>query len=294
VSVLFDRVWRVTVEDVATSELDVRFRVTRSLASRAGTAEIEVKNFGPDHRAQVRHYRHRQPDGRVRYSRVQVEAGYRDAGLSVLFRGNARRIHSLPAPPEWTTYITAGDGEDAFRSARGARAFARDTPLEDVVRYAADAMGLGVGNVAEALAGARLDQLGSQFSGSGVVVHGRVAPQLTTLLRSAGLEWSIQNEVLQVLPRGGALARTAVVLSPDSGLVDAPEVGLNRLVTCKALIQPDLVPGGQVRLESVVVTGFYRIEQCEYSGDTRADADWTVGMVLRRIRDDGSLVGVES
>jgi hypothetical protein len=209
----------------------------------------------------------------------------------VLFQGNARRIHSLPAPPEWTTHITAGDGEDALRSARGSRAFARDTPLEDVVRYAADAMGLGVGNVSEALAGARLDQLGAQFTGSGVVVHGRVAPQLTALLRSAGLEWSIQNEVLQVLPRGGALARTAVLLTPDSGLVDAPEVGLNRLVTAKALIQPDLVPGGQVRLQSVVVTGFYRIEQAEYTGDTRSDQDWTVAMVLRRIRDDGSVVG---
>ena len=48
------------------------------------------------------------------------------------------------------------------------------------------------------------------------------AEQLTELCRSAGLEWSVQSGVLQLLPRGRALQRSAVVLSSDTGLVGSP------------------------------------------------------------------------
>lgn len=288
---LFQRAWRVTVDTLESTDLDITFKVQRGLYTRAGTAEIELFNLSEDHRAQARRWRTRAADGAVHRTRVRLEAGYAE-GTSVIFQGNVRRVDTRREQPDWVTKVTAGDGEESLRSARGARAFGPDSRIEEVIRYAAEAMGVGLGNLPDALASAELDRVGSILPG-GAVVHGRVERQLHHLLRSCGLEWSIQDGVLQVLPRGGALARTAVLLTPDTGLVEAPEVGLHRIVTCKALIQPDLVPGAQVRLESAVVTGYYRVEQVEYSGDTRG-GDWTAALTLRQIRNDGSLVGIAS
>lgn len=289
---LFDRRWKITVDTLEVTDLDVEFSIERSLYTRAGKAEVSIYNLAEDHRAQARRWRSREgapPNDVVRRTRVRIEAGYRD-GMSVLFQGNVRRVDNIRAQPEWVTKVTAGDGEESMRSARGARAFGPDTRIEEVIRYAADAMGVGVGNLSEAIAGAALERVGSILPG-GAVVHGRVARELHRLLRSCGLEWSIQDGVLQVLPRGGALTRTAVLLKPETGLVDAPTIGLNRIVECSALIQPDLTPGAQVRLESAVVTGYYRVETVRYTGNTRS-TEWHAALTLRRIRDDGSLVGI--
>lgn len=289
---LFDRRWRVTIDTLETTDLDITFKVARSLYTRAGTAEITVFNLSEDHRNEARRWRTREgtpPNDVVRRTRVRLEAGYA-GGTSVLFQGNVRRVDIKREQPDWLVRVTAGDGEESMRSARGARAFGPDTRIEEVVRFAAEAMGVGLGNLPEALTAAQLDRVGAILPG-GAVVHGRVERELHRLLRSCGLEWSIQDGVLQVLPIGGALSRTAVLLSPDTGLVEAPEVGLNRVVTCRALIQPDLTPGAQVRLESSIVTGYYRIESVEYAGDTRGN-DWHASLTLRRIRNDGSIVGV--
>lgn len=289
----FGRIWRVTVDTLSSDDLDIAFKVARSLYARAGTAEITLFNLSEDSRALTRRWRSRTgtpPNDVVHRTRVRLEAGYVATGMSVLFQGNVRRVDTRREQPDWITKVTAGDGEESMRSARGSRSFGPNTRIEEVVRYAADAMSIGLGNLPDALAGAALDQVGAILPG-GTVVHGRVERALHHLLRSVGLEWSIQDGVLQVLPRGGALTRTAVLLSPDTGLIETPEVGLNRVVTCKALLQPDLVPGAQVRLESEIVTGYYRVESTEYAGDTRG-GDWTAGLVLRRIRDDGSIAGV--
>jgi hypothetical protein len=210
---------------------------------------------------------------------VQIEAGYVD-GMSLLFRGDGRTVTQTREGSDWMTKVTAGDGEHAIRAARASRSFGPETTLDEVVRYVAGAMGVGVGNATEALRGATLDRVGATFP-EGRVVHGPAARALSELLDSAGLQWSVQDGVLQVVPRGGALARQAILLSSDTGLLSA-ETGKNHAVKAKALIQPDLVPGRQVQLDSRVVRGLYRITVAEYAGDTRGD-DWTADLELRQV-----------
>ena len=42
---LFDRRWRVTVGTLASGEIDLRFKVTRTLHARPGTCELELFNL---------------------------------------------------------------------------------------------------------------------------------------------------------------------------------------------------------------------------------------------------------
>jgi hypothetical protein len=270
---LLDRRYRLTVGELATDSLDVRFEVKRTLRPVPGTAEIEVYNLTADHRAAL--HRARRPP-------VQLAAGYAE-GTSLLFRGDARRIDNTRDGADWVTTITAGDGEHALRTTRAAVAFGADAPVADVLRYLSERMGVGIGNARAALADASLDRLRDVFP-RGTVLHGPAARELETLLSSAGFEWSVQDGVLQVLPRGGALQRTAVRLTPSTGLVGVPEVGRNRVVSVTALLIPDLVPGRLITLESAIVTGVHRIEKATYAGDTTPGAqDWYAHLECRAV-----------
>ena len=107
--------------------------------------------------------------------------------------------------------------------------------------------------------------------------------ELGRLCDSIGYTWSVQDGNLQLLPNGGALAREAILLSPDTGLVGSPEQGKHGVVKAKAFLVPGLVPGQTVQLQSRGTSGNYRIETAEYTGESRGTGpgSWGVEMHMR-------------
>ena len=271
---LFRRAWRVQVGTLDVSNLACKFKVSRSLYGYAGTCDLEVKNLSEQHRNEIL----RAPR---RSTYVEIMAGYAE-GMALIFRGDKRKTVPVREGTTWTIKITAGDGEHALRNARVGRSFASGSTLQQVVQHIADAMGVGVGNAATALRGATLGGLDAVFP-EGTILHGLAAEELTRLTSSAGLTWSIQDGVLQVLPRGGALAREAILLAAGSGLIGSPEVVNRRTVNVKALLIPGLVPGQQVVLDSDVAHGAWRISSAEYAGDTHGP-EWTASLTCHRPR----------
>lgn len=269
---LFDRRWRIQVGSLDVSELACTFKASRSLSGYAGTCELTIKNLSEEHRQEILH-------APRRTTFVEIQAGYKE-GLSVIFRGDLRKRSVARENTDWIIKITAGDGEHAMRNARVNRGFAAGTSLQDVMQHIADAMGVGIGNAPQALRGAALGALDDVFH-EGTVLYGPAAAALTSLTAAAGLTWSIQDGNLQVLPRGGALAREAIVLSPETGLLGAPEVVNRRTLNLKAFLIPGLVPGQQVVLESAIAQGAWRITHADYSGETHGQ-DWTAALTVHR------------
>lgn len=268
---LFRRSWRVQVGELVTEGLAVKFKIKRSLAA-VGQCEFTVYGLNEDHRREVTH-------APRRTTFVEVQAGY-EGGRSTLFRGDLRKAVPAREGTEWSVTVTAGDGEHAIRTARVSRSFAAGTTLESVVRAIADAMGVGLGNAVTALRGAGLGSVGDTFP-EGTLVHGLAATELTRLCASSGRTWSVQDGNLQILPLGGALARDAILLSADTGMLESPKIVNRRTVQVSALIQPGLVPGQQVVLQSQVIGGTWRISEAEYTGDTHGN-DWTVALTMHR------------
>jgi hypothetical protein len=264
---LFDRAWRVSVGTLEVSALDLSFEVARTLTSKPNTLELTIYNLSERQRTEI---------AAARGALVRLEAGYAD-GTTLLFVGTLREARSERVDTDWVTKVSGRDGGDRIQRARVLRSFAPDTTVEAVARALADSLGIGAGNAAEALRGAALDRVGRAFP-EGTVLSGASAQQLTTLLRAAGFEWSVQDGVLQVLARGRALARSAVLLTPDTGLLDSPTVSKSGKVTARALLIPDLVPGRQVEIRSASVRGVYRIASAGYAGDTRGE-DWHADLV---------------
>jgi hypothetical protein len=272
VSELWGRSWRVQVGPIVTEDCDVIFKVERTILGKPGTLDLQIFNLTSDNRKEIASL----PRGTL----VRVDAGYADS-RSMIFRGDLRRAdnHRDDGAPDWVTHVTAGDGENAMRTARAIRSFGAGATLQSVVTYLADAMGVGRGNITEVLADRVLDQARNTFP-EGTLVHGVAAREMSRLLDSCGLSWSIQDGVFQIIPRGGSLARSAVLLSSDSGLIGSPAVGANHVVTAKSLMIPDLTPGQKVQLQSRAVTGLHRIEKSTHEGDTRGD-EWGVTMDMR-------------
>ena len=107
---------------------------------------------------------------------------------------------------------------------------------------------------------------------------------------SSGLQWQIQNGILQIKNRNDTMTREAFVLSPDSGLLHIPK---------KIMLSPDgttldaegagadarpgyeveyllngaIGIGDYVRLESEMVEGYFRVHSVELMGDNH-DGDW--------------------
>lgn len=275
-SALFRRAWRVQVGSLDVSDLAISFKAKRTLAQRAGTLDLTIRNLTEEHRREIQSAR------RFR-TFVEVMAGYQ-GGMSLIFRGDLRKAVPGREGTDWLVKVTAGDGEHALRTARVSRSFAPGATVQAVVEHIAEAMGVGVGNATTALRGATLGALGSTFP-EGVVLFGQAAEELTRLCASARKVWSIQEGNLQILPLGGALAREAILLSADTGMVGTPEVVSRRVITVKALLQPGLVPGQQVlvRSDALLTSAPWRITEAEYSGDTHG-TDWYATLTCHRPR----------
>jgi hypothetical protein len=268
VGTLFGRRVAVTVgigggQALRVTGLDVAFRVSKTLAREPNTAEVQLWNLAPSTRQRFE---------AVKRQRIRIEAGYGD-GLGVIFEGDLRKGASHRDGPAVVTTLEAADGERAYRGARVNRSFGPDTSLRSVIESVARSLGLGLGNLDE-VSDADFEGLGQSYA-EGTVVSGPARDELDGLLRSAGIEWLIQDGVLQLLVRDRALRATAVRLTPGTGLVESPSLDSENVLRARALLQPGIYPGRKVVVESEFITGTYRVQRAEYLGDTRG-GDWIV------------------
>ncbi len=281
---LIQRDYRLVIDELDVTGLDITFDVTRTLKKTDNTAEIDIFNLRADHRKQIED----QP-----FPRVILEAGYKrsptdpdkSAPMSVIFNGLLRDTNSRREPTgDWITTISSRDGraqrKKGERQGRIARSFPPGTSITKVVQECARAMGVGVGNLAS-LRSVEFPRAGAIYS-CGTVLSGDAANELDGILRSAGLEYSIQNGVLQILSRAQALNNLAVVLTPETGLLGSPSISSSGVASGECLLIPDLFPGRKIEIRSASVLGFFVMTHCKYRGDTR-DNDWTIGFEAKPI-----------
>lgn len=254
---LFDRAASLIVEGTQFEGLRMQFKVVRTSQRQPNTAEIVVTHLNEKHRG----------DAQKRYPKVVLVAGYK-GGESQLFSGYARTVDNAHKGTDWETRLQCGDGEKQFVYAKCNQSWGPGTPLSVVAGDLARASGLAQGNLASATA------TSSAVYQSGFVVNGSPVLALQKVLAALKLNWSIQDGAIQVLQPGASLTPTAVVLSPDSGLVGDPQhsapqkAGKKPTLKVRSLLQPTIKPGSAIQVESGSISGLYRAERVEHVGDT--------------------------
>lgn len=261
---LFGHKIRVVVDTIDINGLDVSFAIKKSLKAEPNVCDLKIINLNRTHRSAIE---------QMKTAKVSVEAGYKE-GTSVLFVGDLRTSLSVREGPDYITSLSSGDGEKAVQTARVNISVQKNTKTSDVVRQVAKALGVGDGNLDSAVARLNSSGIGDLFS-EGTVITGSASREMTNICRSCGLTWSIQDGKLQLLPLRTYLDGQAIVLSPNTGLIGSPTVDNDGVMTARALLIPDVIPGRKIVLQSERLQGQYRIEECAYSGDT-AGQDWYV------------------
>lgn len=271
-AVRFPRAWAVQVGDLDVSALDIEFSAMRSIRREPNEAEVKIYNLSPDS-----HKRLADQDSPT----LILRAGYVSDGdpPPTIFVGDVRELYREPSGVDVVTRITARDGGRAFRQSRISKSYGEGTSVLRVLKDAVEAMGVGRGNLEEFQRFVELSGGATSFP-DGFVATGPAHRVLNSILRGAGLRWSVQNNAIQIMRRRRALQSQIVRLTSDSGLVGTPTVDDKGVVTATALLQPGIDPGRLVRVDSREIQGDYEIRRVEYSGAT-AGGDWYAKLELK-------------
>lgn len=264
---LFNRVALLDVElkdgtAVRVEGLRIVFEALKTRTQATNTGKVAVFNLSEQTRNSIR-----EKDALVR-----LQAGYiDDTRIETLFVGNAAHILHQRLPPDIVTEIELQDGVKDLREVRFGLSFAENTPANTVINDIIRRMGITRRYV---------ENVPGRFVG-GYSYNGTARGALNEVCNRFALEWSIQNGEIQIVKKGQSTNETAVLLTPETGLIHAPERNaytdgdLEGASTNEpewkftSLLNPRLVPGGKVEVESRTVVGTFIIDTVRHYGDTR-------------------------
>lgn len=249
---------------VSLSGLRIVFEIERTSTSEPNPATIQVYNLSEGTRGLVQD----------KDQGVILKAGYLDL-VQQIFIGVVRRVEHRREGTEIVTEIEAKDGGIALLEPEFKRAYTRGVSRRKIVNDIVRSMpGISAGHLSSSV-------LSSSISGK-LAFSGTCKNAMDRLARAWNFEWSIQDNVVQVLRLTGTREgrELAEVFSPLTGLIGSPcRTGRDARsgkgvagARWTSLLRPALVPGGFALLESEFLTGAFKVESLIHRGDTHGEA----------------------
>jgi hypothetical protein len=301
----FDRVYRLLVGKGGGQGLEIvpPIRITFDIAKNAeeepNDTKITLYNLAADTRRALE-----EPG-----LRCVLYAGYAEEGGALLMAsGSVVFAYTRFEQPDVLTELTVKDGYTEVRDTAVSIGLGPGAQASAIIRDLARQMGLPL-VIADDVPDRRWEQ--------GFSFYGAARTALHKVTQGTGLEWSIQNQQLQVVQRRGTTRRQAVVLALDTGLLGRPErtreaanekaqskrstngngagsppgqgavsssqpaIGSQQRAGWKvtSLLLPTISPGDLVKLESRTVEAFQRVETVHHKGDSEG-GDWQTELSL--------------
>lgn len=256
------------VGTITLTGLRVSFSITKSLAWSTNSAVIKIWNLNQNHRNLIKDFG----------DEVTLYAGYReggsDDGLQVLFIGDTTAVSHFFDFPEIITVLECGDGDKFINQLRVSVSFAANSKARNIISAIAFQMGLPI--IEYAASDDLVYRQGFQHIGMG-------KDALTKVCDYLDLQWSVQNNGLQIIPAKGVISEPAIYVNQNTGMqgvpqrftyrridlyraIDSPSTGYKVAVT----LNPLVLPGSKIILQSthLDVKGPYRVESIRHEGDT--------------------------
>lgn len=239
------------------------FKVERSLSSEANKATAQLFNLNEDSRGKIS----------IEKPQFIIEAGYLGTFASI-FQGAAVEVSTTREATGFVTMISAADGFRATRE-RVSASLGPGASVGDAIEKIAKSMKV---NASKAIARALAGDFDGGVKGflQGLTLSGRARDEMDKLARTHGFHWSIQNEELQILNPDEATPEKTVLLSPSTGLITSPVRVIDEkrpgavIVRAQSLLHPGITPGRIVEIESVEISGQFKTQKVQHSGDTNA------------------------
>mgnify|MGYP001815327810 CR=1 FL=1 len=259
-----------TTSGEAQPMLALTFKVDKDDGREPNKAKLNIWNLTATNRAKL------QEKG----LEVIIEAGYVDEIVQI-FKGDIATSTITRDAVDWVTELELTDGGRQLKSARINESFRGGQPIGQMLKKAADALGLDAGNLAEKVASDGARSVLKELISS-VVLSGSAADVVDKLAADMGLKFSVQDKQLTFLAKDEPLPGPAVKLSAGTGLIGSPSIGEKGIVKAKALLNGRIVPGRKVELESVVASGTYVARKVRHSGATWG-SDWTTTLEMKAL-----------
>ena len=243
-------------------QLKVEFTIEKSISGTANELEVRIHNLAEETRNAID----------KEFSDVEIQAGYIPPGgvdlTGKIFLGQISDWTHNREGTEIVTTVRAGDGGKAIRKSTISKTYPAGTPPEAVV-----------------------EDIYGEFSAHGVKrgewlfppmdpfirpysISGAGSRELNILGRSKGFYWSIQNQVMEVIP-GDKYLPLITLINKDTGMIGYPQITDNG-IRVVALINPEVRPNRLIAVESEFVpaaNGEFRVGRIDYTGSNR-DGDF--------------------
>lgn len=256
---LFNRNIRVTFGKVGqtltrVSDLFIQFDLEKNSESEPNKGAIQINNLNRDSRALLQ----------AQDVSVLLEVGY--AGIyDKLAVGQISRAPTERSRMETVTKIEFEDGRKQYTEARINTSFAPGVTTKQVLESLASELKVGIGTIKGTI---------EEAFQNGLTLSTNVRAALDDITGKMGVEWSIQDNNLQILPRNTPSELLGILLTPETGLVESPieredaKKG-GKFIEFKSLMRAQLKPGVAVEIQSRETSGFFKIRKARYQGDNR-------------------------
>lgn len=278
--------------------LRVTFSIKKTSTTDFNSASIQVFNLSEETRQRINSI----PVGNI----IIVKAGYAENKQEIIFVGNTVLSSINVEPPNAVTKIEALDGMEAMNQLKFSVSYAAGTFATKILKDILRRSSLDIKHIDWNKIPDKQYKTGFAFQGDAKVLFNNVCNYL-------GVEWSIQNNQMKLIPIGGADTAKIVYLTPETGLIGSPEklrddamaayqkdVGKNVVKVVgmagkkykksigggyriKCLLQPYIEPGSVVQVRSAEIPDIkFRAVEVEHTGDTHGNDWYTIinGMTL--------------
>jgi len=274
-TVLFNRVVEFEVgkpgeEGFVFSELKIGFSITKTADSNANPGKVTVTNLAKTTRDRLK------DEGLV----YKLRAGYAGINEAPLVKeissGDILDISTQRSSTEMITTFKIGEGTKALAETTLDKSFEEGISFDSIVGEFTKALDVTKGVI---------EGITQEVFNSGYSATGKVKDRLDELTAKQGLEWSVQNGELHILPQNGKTAEQAVLLTQETGLLKVFREKKNQpgqkalvdLVRFSCLLNPDIKVGREIAIfstideigDSSISPAFFKVRKVTFSGDNK-------------------------
>lgn len=196
--------------------------------------------------------------------KIRLDAGYKGL-IETVYLGDVVRTTSERKQADIITTFECGDAEKNLEFTHFQKSYPAATPVVQVIKDIAVSLGVNIGTIIG---------IQNQTYNRGVAFSGAAKNILDEIVKGQGLEASVQNGYLQIIPITKHNGEEAIVLSKTSGLIGVPSLKESG-IEFDALLNPRLLPGTPVQLISETINGFFKIRKAHFEGDSHGEK-WQV------------------
>jgi len=245
--------------------LRISFTIIKSTSATTNSAVIKVWNLSQDNRNLIKDYG----------DQVTLYAGYKeDGGPQVLFVGDTTTVIHTYDVPEIVTTLECGDGEKYVNQLRVVLSFGANVQARTIISSIASQMGVTLLPIPSGFN--LVYRQGFKYIGMGKDALNIVCDKL-------GLEYSIQNNQLQIIPVNGTIPESIIQVNEGNGMQGIPQRYTYRSLESyrsidvrntgykvNVALNPSILPGSKIDLASTRLNfrGPYKVLTVRHEGDT--------------------------